>query len=88
MATVTHQLEMSGPTPTTDEVSWTVPGGVDAITICAIGSEIRMCNATGMAEPFTLPAHEAIVMTAYMIATETWYFTGLKSARLGIIYHT
>ena len=88
MATVTHQLEMIGPTPTDDEVTFTVVGGTDAIIVCATGSEIRMCNVTGMAESFTLPAHEAIVMTPFMIAGDTWYFTGLKTARLGIIYHT
>ena len=85
MATVTVELDMSG---IGTEVTWTVPGGVDAVLVCATGGSIKMSDVTGMAEPFTIPTNEDIVMTAFMITGDTFYFTGRKPAKLGIIYHT
>ncbi len=87
-ATVTVELEMLGTTPTTDEVTWVVPANTDKATFCAIISDIKMCSSSGMAAPYTIPTNEDLVMTDYVIVADTLYFTGLKGAKLGIIYHS
>ena len=83
LATKTHELEMLG---TDTEVTWEIPAQTQAITVQAFGSDIKISDVTGMAEPLTAPTWVAIPVTDYFKAGDTYYFTGLKSARLSIVY--
>lgn len=82
-ATATEQIDMLGPET---QVSWTVHANALSVLVCARGSPIVLSSVDGGTEPLTLPTHEAMNMTALIKAGDKYYLTGLKTARLSVIY--
>ena len=82
-ATATEQIEMLGPET---QVPWTVHANASSILVCARGSPVVVNSVDGGTEPLTLPTHEAVDVTAVIKAGDNYYLTGLKTARLSVIY--
>lgn len=84
--TVTVRLDM---TDQDTNVSWATPANTTNVLVSATLGEIRMSDAAGFTEPFTIPANHPTDMTSYLVVGETNYFRGRKGSWLSIVYrHT
>lgn len=67
------------------EASWTVHATAFAVVLIANAGEIGVRDSAG-GTTFMLENAVLFDATNYLKAGTTWYFSGLRTARLGIIY--